>query len=138
QNIVALLNTQAIISNIRIVTEYDINLPSIDCDENQLRQVFVNILKNAIEAMPGGGEILIKVKPAGDNMVLIRFIDEGYGIPEDKMPRIGEPFYTTKENGTGLGLMVSYKIIENHQGRIEVSSKINKGTTFDIILPVAR
>ena len=107
----------------------------IMCEENQLKQVFINILKNSIEAMPNGGIIDIKVKAIERDKVSICFIDQGTGIPEDRIPKLGEPFYTTKEKGTGLGLMTSYKIIENHDGRLEISSKINEGTTVEVILP---
>lgn len=69
--------------------------------------------------------------------MLIRFTDQGEGIPEERIHRLGEPFFTTKEKGTGLGLMVSYKIIENHRGNIYITSKLNVGTTFDIIIPVS-
>lgn len=135
-NTVALINTQAIINNVRIVSEFYSDIPLIECDENQLKQVFINILNNSIEAMPKCGEIKIEVKNLGDKEVLIRCIDQGCGIPEDRLSRLGEPFYTTKEKGTGLGLMVSYKIIENHGGRVNIQSKMNEGTIVDIILPV--
>ena len=69
----------------------------IQCDGNQLKQVFINILKNAIEAMPNGGNIFIQTKPLEDNFILIRIIDEGCGIPEDRISRLGEPFYSLKE-----------------------------------------
>lgn len=137
KNIIALLDTQAIIYNIQIMTDFDPDLPLVRCDENQLKQVFINILKNAIEAMPGGGEIMIQVKKQGSNWVLVRFIDQGHGIPEERIPKLGEPFYTTKEKGTGLGLMVSYKIIEAHDGKMHISSQFQKGTTVDVILPVS-
>ncbi|WP_267459270.1 ATP-binding protein [Brevibacillus composti] len=68
---------------------------------------------------------------------MIRFSDEGCGIPVDKLKKLGVPFYTTKENGTGLGLMVSYNIVENHKGNIHVISKVGKGTTFTISLPLS-
>lgn len=134
-SIVLLLDTQAILINVQIVTEYDIDLPLIKCDENQLKQVFINILKNALEAMQNGGVILIQVKNLKPDKILIRFIDQGTGIPEERISKLGEPFYTTKETGTGLGLMVTYKIIEAHKGHIYIKSKINHGTTVDIILP---
>lgn len=137
-NIVAILDTQAIIYNIQILKEYTPDLPEINCEENQLKQVFVNILKNSIDAMPEGGTICIGLYKHDDDHVLIRFSDDGVGIPEDRIPMLGEPFYTTKDKGTGLGLMVSYKIIQNHQGQISIHSELNKGTTVEIILPVAQ
>ena len=78
------------------------------------------------------------VSQMNKDRVRIRFMDNGPGIPTDLISRLGEPFYTTKEKGTGLGLMVSYKIIENHRGRINISSDMNKGTTVDIILPASK
>lgn len=135
-NTIALLNTQAIMNNVQIVSEFHSDIPLIRCDENQLKQVFINILNNSIEAMPNGGEIKIEVKNLDGKHILIRCIDQGCGIPKHRIPRLGEPFYTTKEKGTGLGLMVSYKIIENHRGKIHIQSEVDKGTTVDVILPV--
>jgi PAS domain S-box-containing protein len=133
-NVITLLDTQAIINNVQILTDFSPEIPFIQCDENQLKQVFVNILKNAIESMPKGGNIVVEVKREDDENVLIRFTDQGCGIPEDKLSKLGEPFYTTKETGTGLGLMVSYKIIEAHQGHMKIHSEINKGTIVEVTL----
>ena len=130
-----LINTQAIMNNIQIFVEFESDIPMIVCEENQLKQVFINILKNSIEAMPNGGKIDVKVKVKEKDKVSICFIDQGSGIPEDRIPTLGEPFYTTKEKGTGLGLMTSYKIIESHDGELKISSKINEGTTVEVILP---
>jgi PAS domain S-box-containing protein len=136
KDIIALLDTQAILYNIRIVSDFAQELPLVNCDENQLKQVFINILKNSMEAMPKGGDIIIEAKLSGQDQVLVRFVDHGLGIPEDRLPKLGEPFYTTKEKGTGLGLMVSYKIIEAHQGKIHITSQLQKGTRVDVLLPV--
>ncbi|KRE22693.1 hypothetical protein ASG81_28430 [Paenibacillus sp. Soil522] len=136
QNIVMLLGAQANLMNVQIVTESESGLPLIKCDENQLKQVFINILKNALEAMSDGGIIRIQVKNIQPNELLIRFIDQGIGIPEDQLPKLGEPFHSTKETGTGLGLMVTNKIIEGHKGSITITSKVNQGTTVEIILPI--
>jgi signal transduction histidine kinase len=84
--------------------------------------------------MTSGGKITISVSLAG-NDVITRVTDEGPGIPQELLKRVGEPFFTTKEKGTGLGLMVSYSIIENHKGSVEVTSNVNKGTTFSVKLP---
>jgi PAS domain S-box-containing protein len=130
-----LVETQAIIHNVQISTEFESDIPLIRCEPNQLKQVFINILKNAIESMPDGGDININLKRSDDDRILIRFTDQGSGISEERMTKLGEPFYTTKEKGTGLGLMVSYKIIENHRGSISVHSQQSKGTTFDIRIP---
>jgi signal transduction histidine kinase len=105
-------------------------------DVGQIQQVFINILLNAIEAMPQGGTLTVS-SGMEDSMVALRFADTGVGIPEDILPKILDPFFTTKEQGTGtgLGLSVSYGIIERHRGRLEVKSKVGKGTTFTVKLP---
>ncbi|MCH1623968.1 PAS domain S-box protein [Fredinandcohnia quinoae] len=134
-NVVTLLDTQAILKNIQINLELEPVDSLITCDGNQIKQVFINLIKNSIDAMSDGGNIYIKTK-VSNGKILISFTDEGCGIPEHVMRRIGEPFFTTKEKGTGLGLMVSYNIIENHNGQIKVESIEDKGTTFEICLPL--
>ncbi|MBE1441484.1 ATP-binding protein [Paenibacillus sp. OAS669] len=136
QSTVALISSQAMIHNVKLMMNIEEPLPLINCDENQIKQVFINILNNAIESMPDGGEILMEIRSRDDNHLLIRFTDQGCGIPEERIPRLGEPFYTTKEKGTGLGLMVTYKIIENHGGRMEIHSVVNEGTVVEITMPV--
>lgn len=133
--VIDLLQTEAIMNNVQISIECASTIPLVHCEENQLKQVFINILKNAFEAMPVGGQITIKLMQQHET-VSIRFIDEGDGIAEDRIPKLGEPFYTTKEKGTGLGLMISYKIIQAHQGSMKIKSQKNTGTTVDIILPI--
>jgi len=134
-DVTMLLESQAILSNVEITSEVAGGGLKVLCVENQLKQVFINIVKNAIEAMPGGGKIDVTATLDEDNRIIIRFSDNGAGIPESKLSKLGEPFYSTKEKGTGLGLMVSYKIIENHQGSIEFQSKEGMGTTVTIVLP---
>ncbi|MDD9271091.1 PAS domain S-box protein [Paenibacillus sp. GCM10023248] len=133
--VMPLLESQAILNNVEIVTEYEPDLSPIVCDENQLKQVCINFIKNAIEAMPQGGTLVIQAKCVNSQQLLLRFIDHGCGIPEHILSRLGQPFYTTKEKGTGLGFMVSKKIIENHNGAVSVFSKENEGTTIDVYLP---
>lgn len=136
EQVTVLLYPQATMNNVQIMVNSDADIPLILCEENQLKQVFINILKNAMEAMPNGGEIQVSVKKLDPNLVLIRCIDQGCGIPQDRIPHLGEPFYSLKEKGTGLGLMICYKIIEEHQGMIKIESEINHGTTVDVILPI--
>lgn len=131
-----LLNAQAILVNVQIQLNHNGSVPLVYCEPNQLKQVFINILKNAIEVMPRGGTIVVDIFMKNENELQITIIDEGSGIPEDKIKRLGEPFYTTKDRGTGLGLMVSYKIIEEHCGSVEVESKVGNGTAFHITLPI--
>lgn len=135
-NIISLLDTQAILNNVQIITEHEKDIPLIYCDDNQLKQVFMNVMKNAIESMPNGGNLFIQTK-VHNNKVLVCFIDQGYGIPKELIPKIGEPFFTTKEKGTGLGLMVSYSIIEAHKGTMFIESELGLGTTVNIILPLS-
>jgi len=131
---VTLLETQAILHNIELEADYGNDPLWIYGVENQIKQVFINVIKNAIEAMIDGGAIGIKLSRERDG-VYVRISDEGPGIGEDQLAKMGQPFYTTKEKGTGLGLMVSYKIVDNHQGKIDVKSEIGKGTMFEIMLP---
>jgi len=131
-----LLGAQATMHNVQITAKYSESLPLIYCEPNQLKQVFINILKNAIEVMPKGGIIDVKIERLCEEFIRISIRDQGCGIPEDKIKKLGEPFYTTKERGTGLGLMVSFKIIEEHRGKIEVESEVGVGTTFYITLPI--
>ncbi|MGD6817486.1 PAS domain S-box protein [Metabacillus sp. 84] len=133
-----LLNAQAIFSNVQLELTAEGEIPSIFCEPNQMKQVFINILKNAIEVMPNGGKVRTKLKMPDPDHLIISIEDEGNGIPEDKLRKLGEPFYTTKDRGTGLGLMVSFKIIEEHRGKVEVESYVGKGTTFYITLPAGK
>lgn len=129
-----LVETQANMSNILIETEIDEHIPAIYCDSNQIKQVFLNIMKNSIESMPEGGVIRIRVmKKEGHIQILIE--DSGCGIPPERLKRIGEPFYSTKEKGTGLGLMIIFKIIKEHKGSIQINSELNVGTQVKICLP---
>lgn len=121
--------------NITIEERYG-DIPTIKGDHNQLKQVFLNLINNAIFAMAGGGVLTIRTGKMDDE-VYVDVEDTGHGIPPDILPRIFEPFFTTKkEKGTGLGLSISYRIIESHGGRIEVKSEVNKGTRFTVILPI--
>ncbi|OLN22029.1 PAS domain-containing sensor histidine kinase [Domibacillus antri] len=137
QDVVALINSQAVMENVLISVAFEPDIPTVFCEENQLKQVFINLLKNAIEAMPAGGDIKVDMKHKGGKVALY-VLDEGIGIPEDRMPKLGEPFYTTKEKGTGLGLMTCCKIIENHGGELNIFSKVGEGTTVEIVLPTQK
>ncbi len=134
--VLMLLQPQAMMNNIQIRIDFTPGIPLIPCEGNQLKQVFVNILKNAIESMPTGGGILIQIDKLDNDQISIRFIDQGCGIPKERIPYLGEPFYSIKEEGIGLGLMVCYKIIETHQGKVFIESEVNKGTTVEVTLPI--
>ena len=106
----------------------------IFCDSSGIQQIFVALFINAIEAMPKGGKLTVKTKILGGDQVQVVISDTGSGIPEEMLPRIFEPFFSTKES-TGLGLAVVYRIIQQHEGKVNVASKPNEGTTFTIHLP---
>ncbi|WP_308638510.1 ATP-binding protein [Paenibacillus silvisoli] len=135
QNVLTLLETQAILRNVEIRLHADADSAELLCDENQLKQVFVNVLKNAIEAMPNAGLITINMKLRQSGGLWVEIVDEGVGIPLDQLPKLGGPFFTTKDSGTGLGLMICYRIIEGHHGKMDISSVPGKGTTVTIFLP---
>lgn len=124
---------EAKMKNVEIDFKYQIGNYQIDCQPNQLKQVILNIYKNATEAMPNGGSITVELTQ-DEEKVYMTFQDEGIGINENRLKKIGEPFYTTKEKGTGLGMTVSFKIIENHSGKIEFQSEENVGTIVKIEL----
>jgi two-component system, sporulation sensor kinase A len=105
-------------------------------DENKLKQVFVNVLKNAIESMTRGGVILVHAEAMMDTSVRIQITDQGCGIPSNLLTHLGNPFYTTKEKGTGLGLMVCSKILHEHQGDLQFLSELGQGTTAVIQIPL--
>ena len=133
------LENQALFHNIRIVKKLDPSLPDAIGNAGQLKQVFINIIVNAAEAMHGNGVLTITTSPSPDRKSLfIEFADTGEGIPEENLSRIFDPFFTTKDvgKGTGLGLATSYGIIEDHGGKINVASKVGEGATFIIELPV--
>ncbi|MGD6966298.1 ATP-binding protein [Rossellomorea vietnamensis] len=134
KDVILLLTSQSNMSNIEILLDSDEEEYSIFCDSNKIKQVFINLIKNAIEAMDNGGKITLSIT-AGGGKVNIKVTDQGKGILPELVARLGEPFYTTKEKGTGIGMMVCYQIIEGHGGTIHVSSKVGLGTTFTITLP---
>jgi two-component system, sporulation sensor kinase B len=120
-------------SNIEILKEIDEGL-CLKADPHELRQVIVNLVKNGIEAMPNGGNIHIKAtKVTGSVQIQLR--DEGIGMDEKQLNRIGKPYYSTKEKGTGLGLMICFDIIQRMNGTVLVDSELGKGTKFTILLP---
>ncbi|MEB3103491.1 PAS domain-containing sensor histidine kinase [Ferviditalea candida] len=107
----------------------------IRCDEDKLKQVFVNVIKNAIESMSRGGVITVNAELAGDDRICIQITDQGCGISADLLPQLGHPFYTTKEKGTGMGLAVCSKILHEHKGEMSFVSSQGEGTQVSIKLP---
>lgn len=136
-DIVSLLQTEASMYNV------DMNFSSteeelwIECEPNQLKQLFVNVIKNALEASTNGGKVSISLENGTDENVWITVNDDGCGISKERLEKIGEPFYSSKEKGTGLGLTVSYKIVQAHNGKITFKSELNHGTAVNIKLPIS-
>lgn len=136
RDVISLLSTEASLYNVQInsfLPEKDI---LIECEPNQLKQLFINLIKNSIEASPKGGTVSIVLEQAEENNVLITIKDTGCGITKERLEKIGEPFYSSKEKGTGLGLTVSFKIVQSHKGTIRFDSQKNQGTSVHITLPV--
>ena len=135
-DVISLLNTEASLYN--ILLDYQLAETEIwaECEPNQLKQLFINLIKNAIEASHSGDIVSVCLKKPESNRILITVKDHGEGITSERLKRIGEPFYSSKEKGTGLGLTVSFKIVESHNGNIQFDSEKGKGTTVLIELPM--
>ncbi|WML50410.1 ATP-binding protein [Neobacillus sp. PS3-34] len=136
ENTLELLSPQANMNDIQFKFSSAESPFFMICEKNQLKQVFLNILKNAMEAMDEGGDIQINLRKGAEGECIVSFQDQGCGIPEELLPRLGEPFYTLKEKGTGLGLMICHKIIKQHHGSITYQSKVKEGTLIEIRLPL--
>ncbi|MFQ5870498.1 MAG: ATP-binding protein, partial [Candidatus Zixiibacteriota bacterium] len=134
--VLTFLKNQLSLHDILVQKEFDSHIPEVYASPQQLYQVFTNLILNAQEAMPGGGQLTVKTS-VEDGKVRIAFSDTGYGIKEMDLEHLFEPFFTTKEigKGTGLGLSVSYGIIRAHDGNIEVKSRTGEGSTFTVVLP---
>jgi signal transduction histidine kinase len=132
----AFLKNQIRIGQVTVHTEMPEQFIRVAGNANQLQQVFVNIILNAIQAMGVGGLLTVKVGTASENMAEVQISDNGPGIPEEVKAHIFDPFFTTKNEGTGLGLSVSNSIIQEHNGQVSVESEQDKGTTFFITLPL--
>lgn len=135
-DIMILLDSEAKLSNVELILQAEQDIPSVYGVANQLKQVFVNVLKNGIEAMPDGGELRIETTSKKNGFVIIRIIDQGDGIAEADLAHLGEPFFTRKPDGSGLGIMVSQQIITNHKGKLTFQSALGQGTCVEITLPV--
>jgi two-component system, NtrC family, sensor kinase len=122
--------------NVHVVVSLDRALPAILGDASTLHQVLMNLLTNAREAMPGGGQIRVETGPAErPGWVRLLVADTGTGIPAEEISKIFDPFFTTKRTGTGLGLSVTYGIIQEHGGTVDVQSRPGAGTSFVISFP---
>jgi signal transduction histidine kinase len=140
EQVIALVGHQAQLKKIKIIREETPDLPPVKGDFSQLQQVFINLVVNGIQAMPEDGTLTIRTSSESFGFVKVSIQDTGIGIPPENMDKLFTPFFSTKEavKGVGLGLAVSYGIIERHGGRIEVYSEIGKGSTFTVFLPVYR
>lgn len=134
QSVVTLMTGHAKKNKIAICFDVQESLPLIHCEPHQIKQVFINLIKNALESMTDGGCIVIEAASGLQQDVKVRIKDEGCGIPDELLPRLGEPFISTKERGTGLGLMVSQKIIQDHHGSITFRSNSPHGTVVEVVL----
>jgi signal transduction histidine kinase len=137
--ILYLLASDKIWERVRIVKGYQAELPSVVCDVHQIKQVFINIILNAFQAMGGGGTLTVRTEKAlyqDRSCVKVSVADTGGGIDPSLLDNIFNPFFTTKERGTGLGLAISNKIVMHHDGHIEVRNRAGEGATFGIYLPI--
>jgi len=134
---VMLARQQVISRPVEIVLKKNSELPEVEHDSNQIHQVLLNLLLNSIQAIEDAGKVTVEIQRRGDSAAIL-VTDTGRGIPADHLPNIFRPLYTTKGNGTGLGLSLARRIVEQHQGHIEVSSTVGQGTKFTVLLPVQR
>ncbi|GAB7026710.1 sensor histidine kinase [Geotalea toluenoxydans] len=138
QEVMDFLRYEARKDSIMVIEEKDFDLPPIAADANKLKQVFINLIMNAFQAMEDGGTLLLKTYAADGPFVAVELADTGKGIPVGAIDHIFEPFFTTKaaNEGTGLGLYITRHIIERLGGKIQVRSVVNEGTTFTLLFPL--
>jgi two-component system sensor histidine kinase AtoS len=137
EEILLLIESKSLLENVELHKSYACDLPPARVDQGQIKQVFLNLATNAIQAMPSGGVLAISTSTEQDR-IFVSFNDTGPGVREHCLNKVFDPFYTTKEGGTGLGLTISYRIVENHGGRLSVQNVPGKGAKFTVELPVAR
>jgi signal transduction histidine kinase len=136
--VMTLLKYEAQKRSITVIEEFDFQLPPVNADPDRLKQIFINIIVNALQAMTGTGQLQLQTSRYDDFFVTVRIKDTGHGIPAEVMKKIYEPFYSTKqaEEGTGLGLYITMKIMQALGGRIEVASVEGEGSCFTLFFPV--
>jgi signal transduction histidine kinase len=137
QDVMYFLKYEALKRSVKIVEDFDFRLPPIAADANRLKQIFINLVMNAFQAMEGGGSLLLRTCCHEERFVSVQIADTGSGIPQKTLSRIFEPFYTTKKTGkgTGLGLFITKKIVESFSGTISVESREGEGTCFTLAFP---
>ncbi len=133
-----LVEGEALIAEVELVRRFSLEVPLMVVETESIKQVFLNLIQNAIQAMPSGGKLTVSTEFLQEtNTNVVRISDTGSGIPSHLLGKLGNPFFTTRKNGTGLGLMLSYRIVENHKGKIEVESAEGAGATFTVTLPIS-
>ena len=139
REVMSFLKYEAQRRSVAVVEEMNYDLPAVAADSNRLKQIFINLVMNALQAMENGGTLHLRTTMAGDRSVEVEIADNGCGIPRDKLARIFDPFYTTKGlgEGTGLGLFIIKSLVEQLAGRISVRSLVGAGTAFTVRLPPA-
>jgi two-component system nitrogen regulation sensor histidine kinase GlnL len=148
-DIITLQKRAAITKNIAFIQDFDLSIPPILADEALVTQLFLNLIKNGVEALNDSGQIRISTRVLSDysmtkkgerfsRMVVIDVTDDGPGIPKEMIESLFTPFFTTKSKGTGLGLAICHKIVSEHRGMIKVDSELGKGSNFTVMLPLVR
>ncbi|NSL50654.1 ATP-binding protein [Calidifontibacillus erzurumensis] len=140
EQVIRFMEAEANLKGIEIKVDlWDITSAKVNCNANHIKQIFINIIKNSLEAIQSKGTVVIKGEiNKEDSTVTIRVIDDGHGISKERLKKLGEPFYSTKEKGTGLGLMITRKLVEDHLGELHFDSEVGKGTTVSVQLPLTR
>jgi signal transduction histidine kinase len=136
QSVGALLEAEGQSRGVRRVMDLDAGLPSVSGDEELLRQAFINIVQNAVQAMPNGGAVRIRTRAEGLELVRVTVTDQGVGIAPEDVDKIFKLYYTSKPGGSGIGLSVVYRIVQLHDGSVEAKSQVGKGTALIVRLPV--
>jgi len=131
------LSTSPIPQNVKAAVKVEDDLPRLLIDPQMMRRVLTNLILNAVQAMPRGGKLTIRVSKSGET-ILISVRDTGRGIPDEILPKLFNPLFTTKAKGQGLGLATCKRLVEAHGGRITVESQVGKGTTFTVNVPLRK
>jgi two-component system sensor histidine kinase HydH len=134
--VLGLVAFEAADDGVGIETHLDPGLPRIPGDEGQLSQVFLNVIINALQAMPDGGSLVVTTRRDGD-WAEVAIKDTGPGIAEAVLPHVFDPYFTTRPSGVGLGLAIAHRIVQGHQGSLDVESHVGSGTTMIIRLPLS-
>jgi len=132
--VINMIQTFSVSQNVHIMTNLNEGC-WVDANPQRLNQCFINILKNAVESMPDGGEVHVSCSPTDDGFIQINIRDQGIGMTKEQINQLGTPYYSLKKNGTGLGMAVTLQIIQAYHGKLNIESEPDKGTTFSILLP---